>query len=287
MQAFSDALASFWQIWSFTLTMDVGRYVIAATGLALILKLFWNAGLGRRKIQARSASRTDISREIRTSLRTAIIFSLNGVAIVFGAMHGVFTIYLDFATAGIGYLAISLAAIIVAHDAYFYWTHRLMHHPRLFRYFHRTHHRSVTPTPFAAYAFDVPEAMLMALFTPLWLLFVPMHGLGLFLFMAFMIVRNVMGHAGVELMPRALADSRWFGWINATTHHDLHHSSFHYNYGLYFTWWDRLMGTEHPGYREQLRGNREAAAPDASGRYRPLTAPAAREAMLPGLLSGE
>jgi Delta7-sterol 5-desaturase len=283
MQALSDALASFWQMWSFNLVMDVGRYVIAAAGLALILKLFWNAGLGRRKIQAKSASRADVYREIRTSLRTAVIFSLNGAAIVFGAIHGVFTIYPDFETAGIGYLAISVAAIIVAHDAYFYWTHRLMHHPRLFRYFHRTHHRSVTPTPFAAYAFDVPEAMLMALFTPLWLLFVPMHVLGLFLFMAFMIVRNVMGHAGVELMPRALADSRWFGWINATTHHDLHHSSFHYNYGLYFTWWDRLMGTEHPAYRAQLRGDREANA--KAGTYRPLVA--ARGAAMPSLPSGE
>jgi lathosterol oxidase len=276
MQAFFDALASFWHMWSFNLVMDVGRYVIAAGGLALILKLFWDAGLGRRKIQARSASQADVSREIRASLRTAIIFSLNGAAIVFGVMHGVFTIYPDFNTAGIGYLAISLAAIIVAHDTYFYWTHRLMHHPRLFHYFHRTHHRSVTPTPFAAYAFDVPEALLMALFTPLWLLFAPMHGLGLFLFMAFMIIRNVMGHAGVELMPRALADSRWFGWINATTHHDLHHSTFHYNYGLYFTWWDRLMGTEHPAYREQLRDHREfAAAPDTSG------------AIMRGLSSGE
>jgi lathosterol oxidase len=268
MQAFSDALVAFWHMWSFNLVMDVGRYVVAAAGLALILKLFWNAGLGRRKIQARSASRADVSREIRTSLRTAVIFSLNGAAIVFGAINGVFTIYTDFSTAGIGYLALSVAAIIVAHDAYFYWTHRLMHHPRLYRYFHRTHHRSVTPTPFAAYAFDVPEALLMAAFTPLWLLFVPMHALGLFLFMAFMIVRNVMGHAGVELMPRTLADSRWFGWINATTHHDLHHSSFHYNYGLYFTWWDRLMGTEHPAYREQLRGHRESvAASDAVGPY--------------------
>jgi Delta7-sterol 5-desaturase len=280
MQAFSDALATFWQFWSFNLVMDVGRYAIAAGGLALILKLFWNAGLGRRKIQARSASRADVSREIRTSLRTAIIFSLNGAAIVFCAVHGVVTIYPDFENAGIGYLAISVAAIIVAHDAYFYWTHRLMHHPRLFRYFHRTHHRSVTPTPFAAYAFDVPEALLMAAFTPLWLLFVPMHALGLFLFMAFMIVRNVMGHAGVELMPRALADSRWFGWINATTHHDLHHQSFHYNYGLYFTWWDRLMGTEHPGYRTQLRGDREAA-----GVHRPLVA--ANGAAMPSLSSGE
>jgi len=279
MQAFSDALATFWQYWSFNLLMDVGRYVVAATGLALILKLFWSAGLGRRKIQARSASRADVSREIRTSLRTAVIFSLSGTAIVFGAVNGVFTIYPDFETAGVLYLALSLVAIIVAHDAYFYWTHRLMHHPRLFRFFHRTHHRSITPTPFAAYAFDVPEALLMALFTPLWLSLVPMHVLGLFLFMAFMIVRNVMGHAGVELMPRALADSRWFGWINATTHHDLHHSSFHYNYGLYFTWWDRLMGTEHPAYRTQLWGEREAAAPDAGGTYRPIADPSASRAV--------
>jgi Delta7-sterol 5-desaturase len=267
MQTLLDALinasAGFWHIWSSNLLLDVGRYVVAAGGLALILKLFWNAGLRHRKIQARWASNADVRREILTSLRTGVIFSLNGAAIVYGAIHGIFTIYPDFEKAGVSYLAVSLVAIIVAHDAYFYWTHRLMHHPRLYPYFHRTHHRSVTPTPFAAYAFDIPEALVMAAFMPLWLAFVPMHLLGMFLFMAFMIVRNVMGHAGVELMPRALADSRWFGWINATTHHDLHHSSFRHNYGLYFTWWDRLMGTEHPAYREVLRGKPEAIVEDA------------------------
>ena len=41
---------------------------------------------------------------------------------------------------------------------------------------------------------------------------------------------------------------RWFGWINASTHHDLHHATARSNYGLYFTWWDRWMGTEHPDY---------------------------------------
>jgi Delta7-sterol 5-desaturase len=254
MQASLDALADFWQIWSPMLVLDVGRYLVAAGGLALILKLFWNAGLRARKIQARFASNDDLRREMLASLRTGIIFSLNGAAIIYGAMLGFVTIYLDFEQVGFGYLAISVAAMILAHDTYFYWAHRLMHLPRFYPYFHRTHHRSVTPTAFAAYAFDVPEALLMAVFTPLWLLFVPMHALGLFLFLAFMIVRNVMGHCGVELMPRGLADSRWFGWINSTTHHDLHHSSFHYNYGLYFTWWDRLMGTEHPAYRETLRG---------------------------------
>ena len=273
MQTLLEPLASFWQIWSHMLILDVGRYLVAAGGLALILKLFWNAGLKFRKIQARFASNGDVRREILASLRSGIIFSLNGVAIAYAAMHGIVTVYLDFEQAGTGYLAISVAAMILAHDAYFYWAHRLMHLPRLYPYFHRTHHRSVTPTAFAAYAFDVPEAVLMAAFTPLWLLLVPMHGLGLFLFMAFMIIRNVMGHAGVELMPRRLADSRWFGWINSTTHHDLHHASFHYNYGLYFTWWDRLMGTEHPAYREKLRGApAHDAAAAADGAARPAVA---------------
>jgi Delta7-sterol 5-desaturase len=254
MQTLTEPLAEFWQIWSFNLVLDIGRYVVAASVMALVLRVFWNFGLSGRKIQARWASSADVRREILTSLRTGILFSLTGVGIVYGAMHGEFTVYTDFNTRGAGYLALSLIGIILAHDTYFYWAHRMMHHPRLYPYFHRTHHRSVTPTPFAAYAFDVPEALVMAAFTPLWLSVVPMHAFGLFLFMAFMIIRNVMGHAGVELMPRALADSRWFGWINATTHHDLHHQSFRHNYGLYFTWWDRLMGTEHPAYRQQLRG---------------------------------
>ena len=34
---------------------------------------------------------------------------------------------------------------------------------------------------------------------------------------------------------------------------DLHHSSGNTNFGLYFTWWDRWMGTEHPRYREEFR----------------------------------
>ena len=42
-------------------------------------------------------------------------------------------------------------------------------------------------------------------------------------------------------------------YVTTTTHHDLHHSSGRYNYGLYFTWWDRWMGTEHPEYVRRFR----------------------------------
>ena len=143
---------------------------------------------------------------------------------------------------------LSLSLMFVAHDAYFYWTHRLMHHRRLFGLFHRWHHLSRTPTVWTAYSFSVPEAIVQGAFVPLFVVMVPMHALALFIFVAVQVVRNVMGHAGYELHPAAFTPGRWLGWNNTTTGHDLHHELGRYNYGFYFRWWDKLMGTEHPGY---------------------------------------
>jgi sterol desaturase/sphingolipid hydroxylase (fatty acid hydroxylase superfamily) len=39
-----------------------------------------------------------------------------------------------------------------------------------------------------------------------------------------------------------------FGWLTTVTHHDLHHAHAGTNFGLYFTFWDRIMGTEDPNY---------------------------------------
>jgi sterol desaturase/sphingolipid hydroxylase (fatty acid hydroxylase superfamily) len=54
------------------------------------------------------------------------------------------------------------------------------------------------------------------------------------------------------LHPAAFTPGRWLGWNNTTTGHDLHHELGRYNYGFYFRWWDKLMGTEHPGYPERF-----------------------------------
>ena len=87
---------------------------------------------------------------------------------------------------------------------------------------------------------------------PLATLVMPMHELTAFIFVSHMIVRNVVGHAGFELFPAWWMKVPMLRWITTTTHHDLHHSTGRYNFGLYFTWWDRLMGTEHPEYRERF-----------------------------------
>ena len=245
----SELLQTYVSAWPGIWLMDTGRYLVAAGLMAAILAAFWRAGLARRKLQPRRATSRDIRREILASLRSALVFSLLGTLVLVAARQGWVTIYTDFGEAGPLYFVLSLALMLVAHDAYFYWTHRAMHHRRLFTLFHRTHHLSRTPTPWAAYSFSVPEAIVQGSLVPLFVAIVPVHGLALFIFVAVQIVRNVMGHAGSEVHPASFGPGRWLGWNNTTTHHDLHHESGRYNYGLYFRWWDRLMGTEHPDYR--------------------------------------
>ena len=181
-------------------------------------------------------------------------------------------IYTDFADYGWFYGAFSLALTIVLHDAYFYWTHRLMHHPRLFERFHRLHHESHSPSPWAAYAFAPVEAVIQAMFLTILILILPLHVTVIYLFMLHMIVRNVIGHSGFELFPRGMPAHAVLGVLTTNTHHDLHHSSMGSNYGLYFTWWDRLAGTEHPNYREAFdRVTRRQGGPAVSSSDAPET----------------
>jgi Delta7-sterol 5-desaturase len=228
---------------------DFGRYLIASCGMAAIVWGLRRTAFASRNIQERKASAADIKREFLASMQTCVVYISVTIFVIWGISAGIFQeIEGSF---GLGTDLVILAGVIVGHDAYFYWVHRAMHHPLLFKLFHRHHHRSITPTPFAAYSFAVPEALTMALFIPLWQLFVATPGWVLFVFLNFQIIRNVMGHAGIEVHPRWWLSNPLTRWNNTTTHHDLHHSgNFKYNFGLYFTYWDRLMGTEHPQYRE-------------------------------------
>ena len=248
--------------WPAIFAFDLGRYLVAAVAMAAVVALILRHGRWRRRIQPAPPRPEDFRRELAFSVRTALIFSLMGFLIYLGFRAGLFVVDPGIGPRGYGYAALSLAGIIVAHDAYFYWTHRAMHHRRLFRFFDLLHHRSTTPSSFAAYSFAWPEAVVQAIFMPLWLLFVPMQATALFVFMTVMIVRNVMGHAGVELHAPAFVTSRWLSWLSTTTHHDLHHQRFAGNYGLYFTWWDKLMGTEIADYGSRFL---EAAARPCEG----------------------
>lgn len=248
----AELSTDFRSVFPIILSIEAGRYLITAGAISLIIAALGSARFKARKLQSRGPDATDLRREVLTSLRTSLIFAAIGFSMYLSAKAGWITIYETFEVRGPLYFAVTLAAMIIAHDTYFYWAHRAMHHPRLFRLFHAIHHKSRTPTPWTAYAFDAPEAFVMLAFVPVWVAIVPMHDLALFVFMSWQILRNVMGHAGVELSPVSGRPSRLFGWLTTTTHHDLHHRDSRANFGLYFTWWDRLMGTEHPEYQAQV-----------------------------------
>ena len=247
--------------WPSILAFDVGRYLVAALVLTAVLALASRAYVARRRVRLRTPGSGQRLHELGHSLGTALVFSLVGLGVYHGVEAGIFGVYSRIADRGWLYWIASLILIVLVHDTYFYWTHRWLHHPWLFVRLHRTHHVSVAPTQWAAYSFSVREALTQAAFLPLFLVSVPTHELVLFIWMGYQVIRNVMGHCGVELIPLQWLAARWWHCFTTTLHHDLHHASGRWNYGLYFAWWDRWCDTEHPEYRARL-----AALIDGGGR---------------------
>lgn len=241
-------LADLADLWVHNVVFDLRRYVIFAVAVWLILWVALNRPLRSRKIRDESPTNRQLVTEFLYSARSIAIFSTIGVGMTLLDRAGFYPMAQMAAGWGWAWAAISLVVMIVAHDAYFYWTHRLMHRPRVFRRTHLRHHRSNNPSPFTAYSFDVAEALLMVAFMVVWPLIFPTPWTVPGLFMLHQIFRNTLLHSGYELMP-ARADGRpWLDFLTTTTHHDLHHAQAGWNYAAWFTWWDRWMGTEHPEY---------------------------------------
>jgi len=210
-----------------------------------------------RKPANRKRQLSQIRMELKNSAITVLVFALMNTLLFNGPVAGMFQVYNDAESYGNLYFWISIPLFLVLHDAYFYWTHRAMHHPKLYNYFHKTHHRSHNPTPFTAYNFAPLEAIVEFGFVPVALLLVPIHNSALYIVMAIMIFKNASSHAGYEIMPRSWAKLPVLGWLTTVTHHDMHHERGTGNYGFYFTWWDKWMGTEHAHYHQRLEESLE------------------------------
>jgi Delta7-sterol 5-desaturase len=242
---------------------DFLRYLLGAGLVYLVLWKWLGKRLAHRRIAPNYPPPRQLRREFLYSISTVLIFAANGILVYTLAVSGTVTIYKDIATFGWPYTIASLFILIALHDAYFYWTHRALHHRLLFKSVHSVHHRSRNPSPWAAYAFHPVEAAIHAAFLPLALLLMPAHPTALFIVMVHMILRNALGHSGFEIYPRDAVRRRPWKWLTSTTHHQLHHERFEANFGLYFTWWDRRLGTEYMDYGDVFDAvtTRASAAP--------------------------
>lgn len=143
--------------------------------------------------------------------------------------------------------ALSVAAwtigLLLLHDSYFYWCHRLLHVPFLFRHVHAVHHRARVPTPLTAMAMHPVEAIAEALFVPL--VAVALHPpLTAFLvFFAAMIALNTVGHLGLRGVVLLNGRPGALRLVSQTDTHLQHHLTPDRDFGAYLTVWDAWLGT--------------------------------------------
>ncbi|CAG8209185.1 unnamed protein product [Penicillium olsonii] len=134
-----------------------------------------------------------------------------------------------------GYTLLQYPLFICFTDSGIYWIHRGLHHPLVYRWLHKPHHKWAVPTPFASYAFHPLDGWSQSLPYHVFPLIFPLQKvayLGLFVFVT---MWTVLIH-DAEYLPTSEI-------INGASCHTMHHLYFNYNYGQFTTAWDRLGGT--------------------------------------------
>ena len=226
------------------------RFFLLAGAIFLFFYVWKKQKYWYLKIQQRFPGKEHIIREIKYSFFTVVIFGVVIMEVMWASNHHLTLLYRPIDKYGYPYYFLSIVLMIVVHDAYFYWTHRLLHWKPLFKHVHLVHHLSINPTPFSAYAFHPVEALFEISIIPIIVFTIPYHVTALYFFSAYTLIMNVAGHMGYEFFPKGFASHKIFKWHNTATNHNMHHRFVKCNYGLYFNIWDRVMKTNHPKYEE-------------------------------------
>jgi sterol desaturase/sphingolipid hydroxylase (fatty acid hydroxylase superfamily) len=235
-----------------TITLIGVRYFAVAGISFIFFYVLLKRIVENKKIQNRFPKFTDYFREIGYSTLTIFIFGVVPVVFIYNENISKYTtLYKQIDEYGWFYFWSVFPIMLLMHDTYFYWMHRIMHHKKLFNLFHLVHHQSTNPSPWAAYSFHPLEAIIEAGILVVFLFTLPIHRLHFFIFFMFMILYNVYGHLGWELYPKNFNKTRIGKWINTSICHNQHHQFFKGNYGLYFLFWDRWMGTLREDYDTQ------------------------------------
>ncbi|KAI9598126.1 hypothetical protein BDF19DRAFT_433580 [Syncephalis fuscata] len=119
-------------------------------------------------------------------------------------------------------LLLHLAAFAVVEEIGFYYSHRLFHHPRIYKYIHKRHHEFTAPIGIAA-IYAHPIEHLFANLLPLFAgpIIMQSHVMVFWLWLCIGLVNTINSHCGFALpfMPSPLD-------------HDYHHQVFNANYGV-------------------------------------------------------
>lgn len=229
------------------------NYLIFSLGGHWFFYHYLGPSITHREIVPSKPTKKQMDSEKRRSFQTQIIFFLLGLCLFILYKKGLTKIYIGWDERGVLYFFLSYLLLHHLHDAYFYWTHRLMHEWKFLRNFHFIHHESSPPTPFAALSFHPVEAFIHGIFWIILAVLLPMPLIWLFVFYSFMFYINMWGHTAYEFWHKDLFTHPILKVLNTPTHHILHHKYHQANYSIYYNFWDNVCGTNHPEYESHYK----------------------------------
>ena len=170
------------------LSANLGRYIVISGGFFLVFYVFFRSRWSAEKIQPSYANKNYYLREFAYSILTLLIFVGVALFVFYSPLREYNKLYRSIDEYGWGYWWFSVIAMILLHDTYFYWTHRAMHHPKIYRHVHLVHHLSQNPSPWAAFAFHPLEAVVEAGIVVIIAFLFPFHLSALLTLLLFMTV---------------------------------------------------------------------------------------------------
>lgn len=182
-----------------------------------------------------------IQKEIMVTLKSVPFMSFPTVLLFLLEVRGYSRLYLpsNFAWPNfIGDIIFSTLCFLIFTDALIYWIHRGLHHRSVYKYLHKVHHRWKVPTPFASHAFHPLDGFLQSFPYHLYPFIFPLNKYVYLALFVFVNIWTVSIHDGDYRVPELLRPV-----INGSAHHTDHHLLYNYNYGQYFTLWDRIGGS--------------------------------------------
>jgi len=150
------------------------------------------------------------------------------------------------------WFALWFLLIPIWSSMHFYWVHRLLHWPPLYRIAHALHHRNVNVGPWSGISMHPIEHLLF--YTNFLIhLVVPSHPVHVMFHAYVQSIGPVASHSGFEgLIVKDASRMRLGDFF-----HQLHHRYFECNYGTVDMPWDRWFGTFHGGRAEATAMVRE------------------------------
>lgn len=229
-------------------------YAIFGMSVFLLVWKLLNKKWRWRRIQLKSEHRKHFfSHDILYSFGSILLAGVLTALITLLDQLGFMRLYWGFNEHSAVWGGCQLFVLIVFTDTYFYWTHRWMHQPKIYRWVHKTHHKSTDPSPLTIFAFHPLENLVEFLPFLILPMLIPIYWPILFLWQTLDLLNNVLGHLGYEIYPKKWVRFPFLKFKTASTHHSKHHERFNGNYGLYFTFWDKLMKTEFHDYVERFQ----------------------------------